>query len=765
VTNFHNKRFVTHPFIPLLLILAFGVVSGVSSESANSGRKRILVLSSYHPAFPTYRQQVDGVQDTFEGRDVLIDVEFMDSKRFIKEDFRLQFLDMLNAKLSQLPPYDGIITADDNALSFALAHRKELFQSTPIAFFGVNNRKLALAQNRNPQVTGVVEAVSMEETLQMAMELFPQTSTIYAVVDGTPSGQGDLTTFYSYRSRFPLDELSLENLSFNELERQLRALNENSVVLLLSAYYDRTGHSLTFEESLSQIVANSSVSIFHLYHHGMGEGIFGGKLISHYQQALTAAAIMEKILYSETTVDEFSVVEESPNIYMADYVQMEKYGIREQDLPQGTQIINRPKSFYRENMVHIWSLTVVIFLEGALILLLIFNMRRRKSIARRLRESEQRFRDLFEYAPVPLLEEDFSEVKRYLDLQLIPDGQNLESFLQENPREVEKCAGLVRILDANQQALSLFKVHTKAPLLRDLSSRFFEKTLEVFTQELISFYGGETKFSAPSQMKTHLQEPIWTNLHLVVAPHNEKEWDRVYVGIENITRTVHFQKQLENTIHEKDVLLGEIHHRVNNNLALISSFLHLQTMQTDSHELSILLQDSIARIKAMSLVHEKLFRNSTLEDIDLSEYIHDLVHEILHAYSSPSTKVECAISCEKLTLSIDFMIPLGLMVNEIVSNSMKHAFEAVTQPRIKVSIEKINSTQLELKIDDNGIGLQPAAPHESQKESSMGLLIIDTLIEQLEGSKQLVTNHGTHYTIILPTEESNNEQHNTYSRR
>ncbi|MDZ7794480.1 MAG: sensor histidine kinase [Spirochaetia bacterium] len=737
----------------------------MSGENADSNPKRILMLSSYHPAFPTYRQQVDGVRDTFAGRDVLLDVEFMDSKRFIEEEFRLQFLDMLSTKLSQLPPYDGVITANDNALSFALAHQKELFPSIPITFFGINNRKLALAQNRNPQVTGVVEAVSMEATLQMAMELFPQTSTIYAIVDRTPTGQEDLATFYSYSSRFPLDELSLERLSFDELEARLRGLNENSVVLLISAYHDRTGDRLTFEESLSRITANSSVPIFHLYHHGMGKGIFGGKLISHYQQALTAAAIMEEILFSETTVDEFSVVEESPNIYMADYVQMEKYGIREQDLPEGTQVMNRPESFYRENWVQIWSLMVVIFLEGALILLLIFNIQRKKSMARRLMASEQRFRDLFEYAPVALLEEDYSEVKRYLDFQLIPGGQSLESFLQENPREVEKCAGMVRILDANQQALSLFKVPSKAPLLTGLSRRFSEKTLEVFTQELLSFYRGETKFSAPSQMKTHLQDPIWTNLHLVVAPHNEKEWDRVYEGIENITRTVHFQNQLENTIREKDILLGEIHHRVNNNLALISSFLHLQTMVSNNDALNRFLQDSMTRIKAMSLVHEKLFRNSTIENIDLSEYIHDLVHEIIQAYSSSSTEVECVISCEKLTLSINFMIPLGLVVNEIVSNSIKHAFEAVAQPRIKVRIEKINSTHLELHINDNGIGIQPAAPQSPQQKSSIGLLIIDTLIDQLEGSKQVVTDHGTHYTIILPTEEGSNEQHNTYSRR
>ncbi|MCF7939917.1 MAG: hypothetical protein K9L68_15090, partial [Spirochaetales bacterium] len=294
MTNFRNMRFVALPFVILLVIFAFGVVDAVSANSGVSvedSRKRILMLSSYHPAFPTYQQQVDGVRDTFAGRDVLIDIEFMDSKRFIGNESRLQFFDMLSTKLSQLPPYDGIITADDNALSFALANQEKLFPSSPITFFGVNNRKLALAQNRNPQVTGVVEAVSMEATLQMAMDLFPHTSKIYAVVDRTPSGQGDLATFYSYSSRFPLDELSLENLSFVQLAKKLRGLDKNSVILLISAYHDRNGNTLTFDESLSLITENSSVPIFHLWHHGMGDGVFGGKLISQYQQALTASAI------------------------------------------------------------------------------------------------------------------------------------------------------------------------------------------------------------------------------------------------------------------------------------------------------------------------------------------------------------------------------------------------------------------------------------------------------------------------------------------
>src|SRR6056297_400296 len=95
VTYLRNMRFVALPFVILLLILAFGVVSGVSGESAGNSPKRILMLSSYHPAFPTYQQQVDGVRDTFADRDVLIDIEFMDSKRFMGEKTRLQFLDML----------------------------------------------------------------------------------------------------------------------------------------------------------------------------------------------------------------------------------------------------------------------------------------------------------------------------------------------------------------------------------------------------------------------------------------------------------------------------------------------------------------------------------------------------------------------------------------------------------------------------------------------------------------------------------------------
>lgn len=135
--------------------------------------KRILFIASYHPAFPSFHDQVAGAQSAFAEDNVDIDIEFIDSKRIPPEKAFSQFKNNLLLKKEYLPPYDGIITTDDNALHFVLDHQEELFPGLPIAFCGVNNRRLALEQNNNPSVTGVVEAVSLEETLQEMRQIFP----------------------------------------------------------------------------------------------------------------------------------------------------------------------------------------------------------------------------------------------------------------------------------------------------------------------------------------------------------------------------------------------------------------------------------------------------------------------------------------------------------------------------------------------------------------------------------------------------------------
>ncbi len=369
------------------LVVFWGVSCSISV--AGSGPHNVLFVSSYHPGFPTFFQQVNGLNSVFDGTPVLLDIEFMDSKRFPDQENLNNFYRSLSTKLSRVKPYDTVVVGDDNALLFALKYQQELFPDLPIVFLGVNNLARAQAQNNNPQVTGVVEAVSMKDTLETIARLHPDVSRIIALVDDTPSGQSDLATFYRYKQEVApalLSDIGLGRLSFDAVAEQLKTLGDKDVVLLLSAYRDKLGKSLLFHESLQLIKENLSRPLYHLWYHGMGDGILGGKVISHFQQGKTAAGIVMKVL-AGTPISEIPVLSESPNSYIFDYREMHRFGLSVTDLPKGSVILHKPQSYYKKHKLLIWTV-ISIFSGYSILVVVMWN-----SILRRKR-AEQYLRDV-----------------------------------------------------------------------------------------------------------------------------------------------------------------------------------------------------------------------------------------------------------------------------------------------------------------------------------------------------------------------------------
>jgi signal transduction histidine kinase/ABC-type uncharacterized transport system substrate-binding protein len=349
-------------------------------DNQASEKKTALLISSYHPGFPTFFQQIDGIKSVFENTDIALDVEFMDSKRFYTETNLANFDRTIAYKLSNTQAYDVIIVTDDNALTFALDRQVELFENIPIVFCGVNNVDKALAQNENSHVTGVIEAVSVVETIQLMIGLTPDVTNIIAIVDDTPSGQGDLATFYQSAPEFTgvaFSEISLTELTWTQFEEALRKADKHQAVLLLSAYRDKTGDSLNFDESLDLITENLGAPLYHLWYHGMGAGILGGKLISHFEQGKTAAGIALQII-AGIPPEEIPVLNESPNRYVFDYIELKKFNIAKSALPPESIIINEPQTFYARYKGLLWATACVVAVLLMLVILLSINVLKRR---------------------------------------------------------------------------------------------------------------------------------------------------------------------------------------------------------------------------------------------------------------------------------------------------------------------------------------------------------------------------------------------------
>ncbi len=378
-------------FLFLFLLIAF---SGLFSSKGYCEEKRVLMISAYHPGFPTFFQQIEGVKSVLDPQGVLLDVEFMDSKRFYTPENLSAFHDLLSLKLKSLPQYDVVITSDDNALKFALEYREELFPKTPVVFCGVNNQEMALLMNRNDNFTGVIESTSIEETLALVPRLLPGTKTVNVIVDSTPSGQADLSSFEDVRydfSNIKFNILSLEDLSWAELRESLKGISSSNAVLLLAAYRDKNGISKSFDDSLAFITFYSKAPIFHPYEHGIGNGILGGKVVSHFVQGEIAGNIALDVIKGEA-VQGIPVVESGrANKYIFDRKQLKLFRVTDSSLPADSIIINEELTVFKTHRFEVMILAVFVFVLLVFIVALLFYYIRLRNTEDKVRESEERF--------------------------------------------------------------------------------------------------------------------------------------------------------------------------------------------------------------------------------------------------------------------------------------------------------------------------------------------------------------------------------------
>ncbi|MDP6634727.1 MAG: ABC transporter substrate binding protein [Phycisphaerae bacterium] len=373
------------------------IPSVARAEDSPPGR-HVLLLNSYHQGYIWSDNLVGGIRSAFDesDMDVELNIEYMDTKYHSLDEVIPNLLKLFQSKWVG-HKFDVLICSDNHALDFLLKVRGDLFPDVPVVFCGVNNYDDSLIEGHDP-ITGVAEDLSQKETIELMLRLHPKTRNIAVVSDNTTTGLANMARLRKVMGDFKsVKFIELENLTTPKLLDGLRSLPADTLIFHNAFYRDSLGNEYTVEEITSLIARNCDLPIYSTWDFVVNRNVVGGVVISGRSQGRHAANMALRIMGGESAAD-IPVLRTSPNVPMFSYNQLERLGIGESDLPEGSIIKNRPFSFYETYRTLIWSVVGVFAMMLLGIIVLVANIIKRKRAEVALVASEARFRALVEQA-------------------------------------------------------------------------------------------------------------------------------------------------------------------------------------------------------------------------------------------------------------------------------------------------------------------------------------------------------------------------------
>jgi PAS domain S-box-containing protein len=316
-----------------------------------------------------------------------------------------------------------------------------------------------------------------------------------------------------------------------------------------------------------------------------------------------------------------------------------------------------------------------------------------------------------------------------------------------------------KFIDCNASALQmigfsikeeLFQIHPSllSPPTQPDGRSSFEKAEEMMA---IALRDGSNRFEWVHRRANG--EDFWVEVSLTAIPIQDQQI--IHTAWRDITDRKKAEAAIQASLEEKVLLLREIHHRVNNNLQIIISLINLQMRQTGDPEVKRIISATQNRVRAMSLVHEKLYRSESLSRIDFADYTRFLATQLFSFYGTDTRRVRLDMAMGKIMVDITTAVPLGLLMNELISNALRHAFPNGREGTISISGGEAGDL-ITLVIRDNGIGI----PEEFdwKNTTSLGMRLITSLIDQVDGTIALERTNGTQFTITVKREPAPRER-------
>lgn len=392
-------KFIIHKMSLIVFLSLLGICTKIWTASAESiENKEVLIINSYQNGLSWTDQEEEGIIETLHRSDIKcsVHIEYMDWKNYPTAKNLELFYSSLYYKYAD-KRLDVIITTDDAALNFALKHRESLFPDTPIVFCGVNEMGVQELLEGMANVTGVVERFDVEKTVEAALRINPDLKEIAIIYDNSESGisTGKLTIQEIKRVAPELKVTPLNHGAYSDILNQIDNLNTDSAILITTYYVDDEGTAVGFEDFCEIVSQRSQVPVYHLFEFGMNHGAIGGSMISGRLQGEKAAEIALKLLQG-VSIDDYPIVKENTTRYLFDYHQIKRFDIPESRIPEDSEVLNKPFSFFETYRRLVITTLLIIITLVTFILILLYYLRKISAMKKRLYDNNIELTNLYD---------------------------------------------------------------------------------------------------------------------------------------------------------------------------------------------------------------------------------------------------------------------------------------------------------------------------------------------------------------------------------
>jgi ABC-type uncharacterized transport system substrate-binding protein len=381
-------------FCVLLVLASLAGACAVPGSAQEGEAKQVLVLHSYHEGHEWTDSVTNGIETVLDTKDqnVILYIEYLDASRIVEDGYAQKIYELYRLKYGDIR-FDAVIVVDDEAFSFISGRHKDLFPGTPCIFTGVNYYDPSVIP-AGSFCTGVVESIDIRGTLDVALDLHPETRQVVVINDRTVTGMAnrklldEITPAYEDRVTF----VYLEDMKMSALRSALGDLPGDSIVLLLTFNRDAAGAYYEYDESIAAITDAAEVPVYSVWDFYLGKGIVGGSLTEGFHQGRIAGELTLRVLDGEDVAD-IPVVRQDMSRYMFDRVQLDRFGIADDNLPEESTIINELASILVDARVF-WGTIIGIAGLAFAVIILGLNIYRRRLAEEELRKNEEKFRML-----------------------------------------------------------------------------------------------------------------------------------------------------------------------------------------------------------------------------------------------------------------------------------------------------------------------------------------------------------------------------------